>query len=205
MANLSFKLLIDYPPQITKYRSREDFHKKVSEFFAFGGKGSPTDSLPNLSQLEEQIVDLNKQKDDIKPTKALITPSLPFGSELTFYFPNDFPSSGSESFAISNIIASGYEDGYTNPSTDCDKDWGLNAEFVGLIDSQIEKFLNPKPNTSNYNSEENYANIDFVDIEIVSSATKLFKGKNEAEYNKRLSERRANALIAYIEQRFKDI
>jgi len=205
LANLSFKLLIDYPPQVRDYRDRAEYQKVIAEFFAFGGDGSKT-NIEDVSKLIKKREDLENQLKNIKPKKKLVDPKLPFGTSIEFYFPNDLPKEANAAgTGVDYVLSLGYENGITDPSQECDKDWGLNAPFLGLIDSQIQQFLNPEPNAA-LEDGTTYSNIDYVNIELVGSATKLFNPtKGEAEYNLKLSERRIQAVINYINQRFKAI
>ena len=186
LATLSFKLLIDYPPQVI---GRDQ--QNASEFFAFGDSGDTrTISNFNIGDKEAQKQDLIEQRDAIQPTVVQADPQLPYPITINYYFPNNFPTIGNENGAIDESISLGYENGITNPSEIDGRDLGLNASFVESMDAQIIEFL----------SEENR---EFVRADIVGSATRLFLGENQAAFNQALGQRRAEALKDYISERYK--
>jgi hypothetical protein len=213
VANLSFKLLIDYPPQLLNYKSQADFHKKAAEFFAFGGDGIP-DNTTNIVKLEKQINDLIEEKRLIQPTKELADPELPFNTEVSFYFPNDIPKAGNPTgTGVEYVKGLSYEDS-VDIGDECGGDNGFNEDFNNFIDEYILQFLNPEPNNIQLN-DETYANINFVNIELIGFATTLYETdptlpasqqRNiEQEYNKQLSQRRIDAVRNYINSRFKTL
>ena len=194
LANLSFKLLIDYPPQVKGMD-----HISASRFFAFGGSGSTTPAI-NINQAQNDLNNLIEQRDSIKPEVTQEQPEIPSFSPISFYYPNDVPRIGEESTAISTWINI-YEDGELTSADPDGKDYGLNVDFAVQIDPIIETLLNP-----------DYR--EFMDITIVGEATRLFVegGENlpsdnpaSIEYNESLGQRRADALKEYINQRYKAI
>ena len=82
---LSFKLLIDHPPQL-KNIPRQDFHKKASEFFVFGGEGE-YEIFNELDKLKEQ---LELTIVELEPLKEVeLNYDTPFSDQdISIYFDN---------------------------------------------------------------------------------------------------------------------
>lgn len=205
LANLSFKLLIDHPPQV---RGRN--HANASQFFAFGDRGY-IEPIQDAKDIDKQIEDKENELNQIQPTKRQENVSIR-ASSLTIYFPNDYPlgtiNSGS-SAAIQNVetvIANmfdnqssnifGYQDGVSQPNEPTD--YGFNEDAKSLIDTAIERYLNPDV-------------IDQIKINIEAGTTKLYNenpngiGPTRASYNVSLGIRRQQAILAYLNQKYKEI
>ncbi|NJO61970.1 MAG: hypothetical protein HC836_28125 [Richelia sp. RM2_1_2] len=183
---LSFKLIIDYPPNIKGMQS----HKEVADFFAFGGQEREQPTV-NIGDKEKKIADNQillselEQKTVVENTKTINYPTL------LFFFPNDYPKVGENlQNSIENIIAGGYEDGDDNTNIFQEgQDLGLNQGFVQSVEDIV-------------NTIKQDETIGFLDIGAIGNATKLYEIKEaEAAYNQRLGERRANAMIFYIQKK----
>lgn len=183
-ARLSFKLIVDYPPQVDGKS-----HGDNAKFFAFGGKFKQ-DELKNIdiNKLKSKNVELKNELDLIKPKKVLRPPdNLATGDFAFFYFHNDGDS-------VQNDIDNFYEDGVHLPQNSGSNDstnFGLNKPFSAAVTKIITQTLNP-------------ANAHFYKVEIIGSASRLFYDKKQqAGYNKALGLRRANSLLQYLEKAFK--
>lgn len=215
LATLSFKMLIDYPPHINNYRDfgEDNYHKKVSEFFAFGGKEVPEFDT-NLSQKEALLIDKTNQREEIQPTTIYVEPNPPELPSYEFYFPNDYPKySGTNplttdyktSTNVETIINLGYEDGIDDTFEIDGVDNGLNIDFLenfsGINNLLAEVFNQNDSNKYNENGEAYYK------ITIEAGATQLYNstrtGINQSEYNEFLSRRRQLALKEYLEDLIK--
>ena len=181
MANLSFKLIIDYPPNIEGLN-----HVEASRFFAFGG-AAPLETS-NVSEKEKKRDDLIKQRDKIKKTKDMRDPDLPFG-RLNFFFANDQPRPNGQ-WNVQTHIDKGYELGTNIDGNNFD----YNQPFVDNIDAKIQELL--------INETGDVSNSKYVSIYIESTASVLFNANNGDDYNQKLSQRRADAIRDYVEQRY---
>ncbi len=215
LANLSFKLLIDYPPQLLNYiKSGEgQFHKHVAEFFAFGGEGSPQFDT-NLSQKEALLITKTKELEELQPITKMVEPNIIVPSESTVFFPNDYPKPNSVNQPLSidpttdveDIIGRlGYEDGLETAGGEINgKDYDLNIPFITDYvgdNTTIEYMFNPNDN-SNYNSE----GYPYLKIAIQAGATVLYNPtEGQEEYNKELSQRRQIATKEYLEDLIKEV
>ena len=188
LATLSFKLLIDYPPQVAGLD-----HADAARFFAFGGNGNST-AITNIGDKEAQKSTKIRQRDEIQPTVVQADPQINFPTPLSFHFPNDEPGNSlAVNGGIQSIIDLGYEDGVFIQSSEIDgRDTALNVNFINSIDEIIETYLGEETR-------------EFIRIEIIGSASQLFRGPDGNEYNLELSERRINSMIDYIDTRYKSI
>jgi len=178
-ARLSFKLIIDYPPQIDGQS-----HGDIAKFFAFGGKFTQSD-LNNVDIDKEQVKlkNLEEQHDSIKVTETLTPPQdLKTGDPVKFYFHNDGRS-------VQQDISNGYENG--NPATSGDStNFGLNEAFVGDVMQLITQTLTPET-------------FKYYTLSFLGSASRLYYDKSlQAGYNKQLGLDRAKSLSQYVEQKF---
>lgn len=184
IANLSFKLLIDYPPQ-----SKGQGHVWNSKFFAFGGDGVNETPTTNIGQLEAEKENLIKQRDSIQETITKADPQIEYPNPIGFYFPNDNPRPQTEAFAVQSILNSGYE---INSNLPDGRNIQLNLGFESDIERIIEDYLSPEKRR-------------FIKIQLIGSASELGPQKNSSEYNKRLSERRILAVKNYLNDKYKTI
>lgn len=207
---LNFSLLIDYPPQLKNKRFTDS--KSISEFFAFGIKDITAINLNNENiGVSEEYENLTKKLiDDVD--------DLSMTSDIFISFPNDFPNQSQIANAFDLMLAMPYEAG-----TNLYKDFGLNAniynikEYVygtvnnmnvkidvvgsvmgqyeydsssnNIIDSNLKKFY------------DNASNRKYYDIYINTGASKAFT----TDYNKKLSERRADAIEVLLKMRLESM
>lgn len=178
-ARLSFKLIIDYPPQVDGMT-----HGDASKFFAFGGQLTQNE-LKNLDIDKEKakLKDLENQLSSIQPEEVLQPPQdLQSGDKATFYFHNDGDS-------IDQDIAIGYEDGVLQPSEQ--NDFGLNKSFTDAVTTLVSETLNSET-------------FQFYEISFLGRASRLYYDQaREKGYNKALGLRRAESLRRYVENQFK--
>lgn len=195
IASLSFKLLIDYPPQI-KGDPNLGTHSQTAKFFAFGSEGR----LPreqDIAQKQKRLDDLIKQRAELQTEKEINpTPNLPIIKNIDFFFPNDVPEVGNESTAIDNSISNGYEDGIKTGNEIDGRDFGLNSNFTTQLNDAIRTAF----------SEDNRGRYG---IKIYGYATQLFNsaasGVNPTTYNLSLSQRRIDAMKAQIDKAYQAI
>jgi hypothetical protein len=170
-ATISFKLLIDTPPQLREI-PRDNFHRRASEFFLFGGDYDLT--FNKLSELEKELDRINEELSGYEETVNVIEP--PFEEQIIkYYFDND-----------SSTIIDTYEDNITQPDKGELNDFGLNLPFYNGINDFINSFL-----TEEYK--------DFIKIELIGNTSLLYIDPNkEDDYNTKLSNERINNLYNYI-------
>lgn len=170
-ATISFKLLIDTPPQLRKI-PKDEFHRKASEFFLFSGDYDVT--LNRLSELEKQLDRVNLELSEYEESVDVVEP--PFEEQIIkYYFEND----------SANIIDF-YEDGVVEPNKGEINDFGLNEPFYNNISDFINTFL-----TEEYK--------DFIKIDIIGNASNLYYDADKAnDYNRKLSNDRINTIYNYI-------
>lgn len=183
IARLSFKLIIDYPPQVRGHN-----HGEVSKFFAFGGKLKENE-LANVDvpAKEAENIMLDNKLKEITPSQKKETQPVKSGEYCKFYFHNDGDS-------VLGDLSAGYETG--NPAIDPidgDYDFGLNLPFVSEVDDFVNDIL----------KEANPEDYKLISLTFYGSASKLYVNKSrEYKYNLALSERRNKALLDYINFKF---
>lgn len=182
IARLSFKLIIDYPPQIKGQK-----HGDIAKFFAFGGNFPKSDlSNVDIPALEAENVNLKNENDKIKPNKKQNVTPPRTGDYCTFYFENDGDN-------IANTISLGYEMGNGVDPVDGLSDTGLNQGFQGKVIDFVTNVLNGS----------NPDDLKLVKLIFVGSATKLYVQKTrQFVYNFDLSNRRIQSLYNYVQSAF---
>lgn len=187
IARLSFKLIVDYPPQI-----KGATQGQASKFFAFGGTIKQSD-LGNVDvpALEAENNNLTAQLNSINPNKTQKLSPPPPGDYCTIYFPNDVPNSNITD--IGGVLAAGYETGVGIDPIDGTVDTGLNGKFAQSVLDFVNNTLNPTdPDV-----------LKLVKLTFTGSATKLYAIKTKQyQYNLDLSTRRNNALYNYVQNAF---
>lgn len=184
--NLSFKLLIDHPPQLNNI-PRQDFHKRVSEFFVFGGEGE-YGMFNDLDKLKKQ---LELTIAELEPLKEVeLNHDTPFSDQkISIFFDND-----------EDAINQTYENGI--PDDGEENDFGLNVgkklnDEVTVedgFDFKITKLI------EEYLTEENKG---LIEIDVIGFASKLYYDeKKESNYNKQLSERRVKNVVGYLKSKY---
>jgi hypothetical protein len=177
-ARLSFKLIIDYPPQVDGKS-----HGDNAKFFAFGGKFNEN-ALKNVD-IDKEVASLSELETrlaSIQPTETLLPPdNLQAGDKAIFFFHNDGRS-------VEQDITLGYEDGIDNPGEENDD--SLNAPFVAAVNTIVTQILTPET--------YKYYNISFL-----GRASRLYYNEaKEKGYNKQLGLDRASSLLKYVETKF---
>lgn len=182
IGSLSFKLLMDYPPNLLEYdRNSEDFHKNVSEFFAFGGEKS--NYFGTLSKLKKELLLLLEETevDQEPPEEANV--SIP--SSYSMFFPND-------SYSTDDILAKQYSvggGGSSFPESGNLNDTAMDLQFL----SELENFF--------IDNEDVLGNFK---IKLTGKASKIYNGTEEKanSYNQDLSEKRISAVKSFINELF---
>jgi hypothetical protein len=175
IATLSFKLLIDYPPNLLGYnRSSDDFHQKASEFFLFGGASG--DYYGNLAELQKQLIDKINQNEPIEEKEQEDNVQVP--PDFNIYFIND-------SSSIDDILLRNYQIEGLNTANWANGE--INNQFYQIIDGGgggdlYNFFIDNSDNLSKYK------------INLVGRAS--FAGT--AEDNQTLSQNRINSTKAFL-------
>lgn len=183
-ARLSFKLIVDYPPQIDGQS-----HGDIAKFFAFGGNFSERKKNVDIDKLKAEKVKLENELSTIQPEEKLLPPpDLQTGRKINFYFDNDVRS-------VDVTLDSGYEDGIKTPNEQTE--FSLNVSFISQVNSVIDIL------TSNINETPAY---NFYKIKFVGSASKLYNNLDkQAAYNEQLGRDRATSLKNYVEKKFREV
>ena len=90
---IRFSLIIDYPPQLKNYKGF-DKHKKIAEFFAFGGEVEQP-NIPDIDRLREKEGDYEDRINELETPPKFIELDIQ-GNEIRVSFPNDWPVVGDE-------------------------------------------------------------------------------------------------------------
>lgn len=177
---LSYKLLVDHPPQA---KNRND-DRSVRNFFQFGGyeeEESGIEEFKNLPELRKREISLISQINEIE-NKVQINPVPTVPDILHFYYPNNEPAVGENTrSAIDEILFDNYEND-TIGSTIWTKNYGRNNDFEVELQALIDNFLNPEIGSRYL-------------VKVVSSTSDLAPNA----FNQALSQRRAESLIDYID------
>lgn len=182
-ARLSFKLIVDYPPQVDGQS-----HGDIAKFFAFGGNFNEKAKNVDIDSLKAKKVELENEISKIQPTEKLFTPSgLLLGEhKINAFFDNDVRS-------VDATIAAGYEDGIKTPNEETE--FSLNINFASEVDAVVQALTGLTNQTPSYK---------FYKLVFIGSASKLYNNKNkEQAYNTKLGEDRATSLKEYVEKKFK--
>lgn len=223
-ANLSFLMMMDYPPQVKNYRGRTN--KEIAEFFTFGGDNYETPSkIKDVEKLEQELIIKKKELEDFgKESYPDKTPP----PKIRISFPNDKPTDGE----INSIINDMYNEYHyeINPQIESSDGttFGINASIYNASgtsslesENPDELYDGPVPyidqysvpyvrgerelDDSIYNLFNKEEERKFFKIVIEAGASKLFNGPNEQEYNEELGRRRVEATQFFIESRIKAI
>ena len=92
--SIRFSLIIDYPPQLKNYRGI-DKHKKIAEFFAFGGDLG-TSNNPIYDELKKREKDIEDKINELKSPPQFIESIMPNINQIKISFPNDWPLENDE-------------------------------------------------------------------------------------------------------------
>jgi hypothetical protein len=180
-ARLSFKLIIDYPPQVDG-RS----HGDNAKFFAFGGRFSENQyKNVDIDKERASLVELENRLKSIQPTETLLPPeNLKAGDAAIFFFQNDGRS-------VDSAIEEGYEDGIQTEAEENDDK--LNQTFITSVNTLVNETLTPE-------------NFKYYSISFLGRASRLYYNKaTEKGYNKQLGLDRANSLMKYVEKQFSSV
>ena len=187
IGTLSFKLLIDYPPQVKGMN-----HISASRFFAFGGVGENRNYF-DIGKAEKELIELKIRRDELKPRPQIVE-DIVLPNPISFYFRNDEPRVGEETTIIDTTLAAGYEDGKGTDVT-IGRDDGLNKDFINKLTDIIDNTFSD-PDRRKY----------YI-LNVIGEATQLYTESISSdivagnEYNRLLGLRRAEA----ITNKFKEI
>jgi len=188
-ATLSFKLIIDCPPQVRNLTT----HKEFADFFAFGNNVTNTkEDTNNLPDKEKRLKEIDEQITELGNNTIEVTSKNISYEPINFYFPNDVPSESEDlTSTIENMLFQlGYEDGVSNDAPNVNDD-GLNSDFYDKVARTIESIV--------ANDET-----QFLRLDCLGYASKLYEDRSkEYEYNDKLGERRAIALYHYFDKQLK--
>lgn len=181
-ARLSFKLIVDYPPQVDGLSQGEN-----SKFFAFGGRFNEKAKNIDIDKLTANVKTLEDELEGLQPTVKLLTPVLDSGEKSIFYFPNDVRD-------IQESLNLLYEDGIKQEKESSDD--SLNTKFTASITNAVQLLTQPIGESFGYN---------FYKLEFVGRASKLYSNQSkEQAYNTELGKDRATSLNLYLEKSFKE-
>ena len=222
---LSFTLLVDYPQQLKNYMGQNK-QKDIAEFFAFGGDPY-TDNFISIENYQLKIAKLTTDIEKIKGKTVVAEPNKINPPIIDIVFPNDVPA---ENDNLSTIIDDLYRK-YTYeikeglPSSDITS-WGLNADVyfktgvkdtgnvdgkqtykltggssqyssVALTDQYGDNILN-KMLFDVFNDKNNRISYS---VYIYGAASRLYLTAGGKQYNKKLGERRAQAVQILIQKK----
>lgn len=217
LANINFKMLVDYPQIINNFSDRRS--STFSEFFAFGDnapnidpKQKQQDKIPETLIIEDELpignIETDEQPDEITMGKQYILSS----------FINDLPTEGLIYSIFDTMFQLGYEVRRDVKPKEDKNTFGLNSDIFSKEEGvHIESINDPEysykikdgfpsqytdtgDNTLNNELRKFFSdpkNRKYYNIEIDTGASKL----HNAEYNQKLSERRLEASKFFIEQR----
>ncbi len=222
--NIRFVLLIDHPSKINELET----HKDVAEFFSFGGYGE-IDVYEDISKLEERKKELEKEIEKLSPKISEEPEFSQIPSDILVVFPNDYPKPGGVNDIFSKMYNKySYEirkdvmsiDGTSfglNENIFCFDEKHLVSVNMGgneyqMIDDEltIDQYtcntLDTKLNEVLFDFFNNEKNRELYKIEIIASATRLYyDSEAQAEYNQKLSERRAEATKILLKKRIRSL
>lgn len=193
-ANLSFKLIIDYPEQVKNFLKTAS-HKDLAEFFAFGGdKYDPNKIRKNEDKSEDDIDD---EITTIKGRNVTLLPEVDLPFETRVYFPNNVPSTA-DAEIIDQMYQGLYEakkgvTGYTNTGLyDGGTSFGLNAygiyDMFGITysgDDEQDEFLKDN-NTADIPEDFKQSQAEFVEGKrtLDDDIYNVFKDEDNSKYYK---------------------
>lgn len=184
--SLNFKLLIDHPPQARNRTS----DRSVREFFQFGGYDEDNEGreeFKNLPRLKRREINLINEINELT-NKIQVNPIPTLPDIINFYFPNNIPEVGGNSFQeIINILVDNYEID-NQGDTKWTKNYGQNNNFEQQIDNLVTNYLN-KEDGSRYV------------VNVIGWTSDLFT----SEFNQKLGQRRANSLKDYLDFKIQTI
>lgn len=225
-ATLTFKLIMDYPPNIKNLKN----HKEIVEFFSFAGENY--NEFEGEDGIDKKIKDIEDEIEAIEGRTNKKTPNIKEPQKISFYFPNDYPNDNSYSAIDALYNEKKYEiiQGLDNDADT--KNFGLNGSNVfrligvkrveagvfeldvpsGFLQSQTEYKRGGRLLDDNiYDVFNDDNNANFFKIVVTGKATKLYTPsiKNDSdkgeEYNKELGQKRADAVKSFIQQRIKKV
>ena len=227
-ATLSFTLLVDYPQQLKNYANTTGKQRIISEFFAFGGDPY-VDKFVSIENYEFKIAKLESDIVAIKGKTKPVEPNDIPETKITIVFPNDVPSVNDNPDTIMDDLYTKYTYEIKNglPSSDVTS-WGLNSDTyfkTGIVNLGNETYkLNLTGNTSQYTATgltdqegQNVLNNALFNIfndennrivysvYIHGAASKLYLAAGGTQYNKKLGERRAQAVKALVKARLSNM
>ena len=222
-ATLSFTLLVDYPQQLKNYANTTGKQRIISEFFAFGGDPY-VDKFVSIENYEFKIAKLQSDIIAIKGKTKPVEPNDIPEIEIRVVFPNDVPSVKDNINTIIDDLYKKYTyEIYGGlPSSDVTS-WGLNADiyfktgitFFNTVDCKDAYYLDSRVaagvsqytatgltdqegqnvlNNALFNVFNDENNRIVYSVYIHGAASKLYLAAGGTQYNKKLGERRAQAV-----------
>jgi hypothetical protein len=226
-ATLSFTLLVDYPQQLRNFANSTNRQRDIAQFFAFGGNPY-VDKFVSVENYEFKIAKLTAQIEQIKGRTVPAEPNEIQPVRMKIVFPNDVPTlSDNLSTIIDDLYKKyTYEIIQGLPSSDVTS-FGLNNDIFfkeGIIDlgnvdgeqkyaldtsapSQYtsvalnDQFGENKLNSALFNVFNDANNRISYSVYIHGAASKLYLAAGGTQYNKKLGERRAQALQALVQKK----
>jgi len=211
-ATLTFKLIVDHPPQISQFKNNPDYHKRLSEFYSFGFNGT-TNTQTNFAQSELKLKQLIQQKETLTNIQQINRPDITSFPQILISFENNVPDDNNINDVIQKMFDDNYEvtDKIIGNSSEGNS-FGLNGVTAGIYNlSGNSQYNDPNIVTTfdkvikNVLTDEN---LNFISIQLVGASSKLYDQNSkisESEYNKNLAQRRINSTKFFIKARYKII
>jgi hypothetical protein len=228
-ATLSFTLLVDYPQQLKNYMG-QDKQRDIAQFFAFGGDPY-TDNFVSIENYQFKIAKLTTEIENIKGKTVISEPNEIPNVNIDIVFPNDVPTISDNINTIIDDLYKKYTYEIIEglPSSDVTS-WGLNGDvffktgvtYFNAVNGKDAYFLDSEiaNSVSQYTSValtdeygDNKLNKTLFDVfndennkitysvYIHGAASKLYLSAGRIEYNKKLGERRAEAVQILIQKK----
>ena len=220
-ANLNFKLIMDYPPQLIAFRGdKENFHKRAAEFFAFGWNGKQP-PIVDTSRDELLLGMLQAKSATLGIEKPALFNYPPPAPPLIVSFPNDKPNGGEVNSIFDSMYNNmNYEIIEGLNGTD-GTGFGLNKKIYNIVESQLidngEGGYTKSTNTTVNQYTTGNSKLDIYIIQnlnpqmdgikntvivLEGSSSKLYAKPDHVAYNKALSQRRIAAVKKLISDKF---
>jgi hypothetical protein len=226
-ATLSFTLLVDYPQQLKNFANKTNMQRDIAQFFAFGGDPY-ADKFVSIENYQFKIAKLTTEIEQIKGKTVPAEPNEIQPVNIDIVFPNDIPTVNDDLNTIIDALYKKYTYEIIQglPSSDLTS-WGLNYDAyykagiidLGLVDGQqkyaldtsapsqytsvalTDQFGDNKLNKALFDVFNDENNRISYSVYIYGAASKLYLAAGGAQYNKKLGERRAQAVQALVQKK----
>ena len=211
-ATLTFKLIVDHPPQIAQFRNNPDYHRRVAEFYSFGFNGL-TNTQTNFAQSELKLKQLIQQKATLTNIQQINRPDITSFPQILISFENNVPSSSDINDVIQKMFDDNYEvtDQLIGDNSE-GSSFGINGVTAGIYNfSGTSQYDDTNVVTTFDMLIKNVLidqNLDFIKIQLVGASSKYYDQNSsvpEATYNMNLAQRRIDSIKYFIKARYNKI